>query len=146
MKRSFFAISAIVAMATFVSTDAQACGEAATTAANKTPKAVTVAQLVQMQQANQEIAIFDANNPKTREKYGTIPRAKLLSSFNEYDMAELPKDKAAVLVFYCANTKCTAAPSAAKRAAQAGYKNVYVLEAGIMGWQEAGKQTTPTSV
>jgi hypothetical protein len=49
--------------------------------------------------------IYDANPPSTRERDGVIPGAHLLSSFNNYDVAqELPPAKDAKLVFYCANT------------------------------------------
>jgi hypothetical protein len=52
-----------------------------------------------------QVAIFDANVQSTREKYGVIPGARLLSSYDDYDVAkELPSAKNARLVFYCANT------------------------------------------
>jgi hypothetical protein len=48
--------------------------------------------------------LLDANDAEFREKNGVIPGAKLLSSFNRYDLArELPADKNAPLVFYCAD-------------------------------------------
>jgi hypothetical protein len=49
--------------------------------------------------------VYDANPPSTRRSEGIIPGAKLLSSFNRYDVAaELPPRKDAKLVFYCANS------------------------------------------
>lgn len=54
-----------------------------------------------------------------------------------YDPAALPSDKAAPLVFYCSNSWCSKAPSAAKRALRLGYQNVRVLSAGIKGWVSA---------
>jgi hypothetical protein len=54
---------------------------------------------------SRNVALFDANDSKFRKKEGIIPGAKLLSSFNKYDVAqELPKEKDTQLVFYCANT------------------------------------------
>jgi hypothetical protein len=51
------------------------------------------------------VQIFDANHYSTREKYGVIPGAHLLSSYDNYDVAkELPADKNTKLVFYCADT------------------------------------------
>jgi len=70
------------------------------------------------------IAIFDANGKETRQSQGIIPTAVLLPSASEYDLAVLPKDKATPVVFYCANEKCTASHTAAKRAAQSGYSDV----------------------
>ena len=83
---------------------------------------------------------FDANGPKTRKKYGMVPGAKPLSG-SQYDMSELPKDKASKLVFYCSNESCGAAPSAAKKALAAGYTDVSTMPKGIMGWTKAGKKT-----
>lgn len=83
--------------------------------------------------------VLDANGKGTRDKMGIIPTAVLLPSASEYDLALLPKDKASPVVFYCANEKCTASHTAAKRAATAGHTDVAVLGAGIKGWVDAGK-------
>ena len=84
--------------------------------------------------------IVDANGPDTREKFGVIPGA-LKINYREYDPATaLPKDKSAKVVFYCGNTKCTAAPKAAAKAMKAGYTNVSHLKVGIKGWVDAGKK------
>jgi len=49
--------------------------------------------------------IYDVNPPSKRQSEGIVPGAKLLSSFDRYDVAtELPPAKDAKLVFYCANT------------------------------------------
>lgn len=84
-------------------------------------------------------AVFDANGKETRAKEGVIPTAVLLPSSSEYDLALLPKDNATPVVFYCANEKCTASHTAAKRAIAAGHTDVAVLGAGISGWVKAGK-------
>src|SRR5581483_8727801 len=71
--------------------------------------------------------VYDANSNDTRHRDGIIPGAKLLPGL-DYDVAkELPADKSADLVFYCANTKCMASHSAASRATAAGYNHVSVL-------------------
>jgi len=85
------------------------------------------------------VAVFDANSKETRDTAGIIPTSVLLSSVADYDLALLPKDKASPVVFYCANEKCTASHTAAKRAATAGHTDVAVLGAGIKGWVAAGK-------
>jgi rhodanese-related sulfurtransferase len=51
--------------------------------------------------------------------------------------SDLPKDKAAMLVFYCSNFLCGKAPTAALKARAMGYRNVHVLSAGIAGWLDA---------
>ena len=91
---------------------------------------------------NGKVHVFDANGDKTRHELGTLPTATLLTSSSEYDLSVLPKDKSASLLFYCANTHCTACETAAKRASGAGYKNITVMRAGIMGWSKAGQATT----
>jgi hypothetical protein len=51
------------------------------------------------------VQIYDANHPDTRAQYGIIPGAHLLPSADGFSVAqELPADKNAKLVFYCANT------------------------------------------
>jgi hypothetical protein len=58
-----------------------------------------------MADPSSKVQIFDANHPSTRENFGVIPGAHLLSSAGNYDVAkELPADKNARLVFYCADT------------------------------------------
>jgi len=50
------------------------------------------------------VHVFDANGPDTRDRYGVIPGAVLLTSDDTYDLSVLPPSKASKLVFYCANT------------------------------------------
>lgn len=89
-----------------------------------------------------KVAVFDANTEGVRKKDGVIPGAKLLSSFNEYDIAkELPSDKSTELVFYCANPRCSASHEAAERAFDNGYARVHVMTDGIQGWKKAGEKT-----
>ncbi len=103
---------------------------------------VEVTELASLLESRAAVAV-DANNPGTRERYGVIPDARLLSSSSGYELAELPSDKSTTLVFYCANTHCTASDNAAERAKEAGYADVRVLRAGITGWRDAGKPTVP---
>ena len=106
-------------------------------------KLVTVEQVQQgldtLKKDKAPYAVFDANGKGTREKMGVIPTAVLLPSASEYDLALLPKEKTTPVVFYCANEKCTASHTAAKRATAAGHTDVAVLGAGIKGWVDAGK-------
>jgi rhodanese-related sulfurtransferase len=87
------------------------------------------------------VYIFDANNEQTRKENGVIPGAKMLENSTHFATTVLPANKDASLVFYCANTACTASHSAAKRAIDAGYKNVSVFADGIEGWKKAGLKT-----
>jgi len=70
-------------------------------------KLIHVADLAKLRaDPNSHVVILDANVEETREQYGVIPRARLLTSYDQYDIAtELPAAKNAKLVFYCANTR-----------------------------------------
>jgi hypothetical protein len=50
------------------------------------------------------VHVYDANVAATRDRFGTIPGATLLSSDDNYPLSVLPPNKHATLVFYCANT------------------------------------------
>lgn len=114
--------------------------------AKKEPAKLTIDEVASLQKAK-KVTPVDANGEATRQKMGVIPGAVLLTSSSQFDPAkELPADKNAKLVFYCANTRCTAAGAAAVRAIEAGYTDVSVLPDGIKGWKDAGQPTdTPRS-
>ena len=84
--------------------------------------------------------VYDVNSSKTQATFGVVPGAVQLGS-TEYSLKRLAKDKDTTLVFYCANTHCTASHMAAKRAVEAGYKDVRVMSVGIKGWKDAGLAT-----
>jgi rhodanese-related sulfurtransferase len=85
------------------------------------------------------VVTIDVNEP------GSWAEAHVPGALNlhptTYDPADLPKDKAALLVFYCSNPWCSKAPKAARRARGLGYENVRVLSAGIQGWVGAALPT-----
>jgi rhodanese-related sulfurtransferase len=87
-----------------------------------------------------KIVPVDANTERTRKKMGVVPGAVLLSDSELFSVSELPTDKTKALVFYCANTRCSASHEAARRALGAGYANVLVMDEGIAGWVAAGKR------
>lgn len=91
------------------------------------------------------VHVFDANTDEVRKSDGLIPGAVALASSSSYETTVLPENKAEKVVFYCANTACMASHTAAKRAAEAGYTEVYVMADGIQGWKKAGKKTVPQS-
>lgn len=91
--------------------------------------------------AAKDCQAVDANGDATRKKLGVIPGAVLLTDSEAFSTSELPADKSKTLVFYCANTHCSASNEAAARALLAGYTSVKVLPDGIAGWVKAGKQT-----
>ena len=57
-----------------------------------------------MNDPNSHVNIYDANGWGLRSTAGVIPGAHLLTSDDKYDVAkELPPNKSAKLVFYCAD-------------------------------------------
>lgn len=85
----------------------------------------------------------DANNQGTRDEFGVIPGAILLSG-GTFESLELPEDRDTHLVFYCSSSACMAAPRAALRAREFGYNNVSILTAGIRGWVAAQEDVHST--
>ena len=69
-----------------------------------------------------------------------VPGARPLDPMG-YDESDLPADRDSTLVFYCSNFLCRKAPNAARRAKDMGYRNVYVMSAGISGWVGASLPT-----
>jgi rhodanese-related sulfurtransferase len=76
--------------------------------------------------------LFDVNSIQSWSR-AHVPGAHPLdpSAFMEND---LPRDRNALLVFYCSNPMCMKAPIAARRAKKMGYPNAKVMPAGINGW------------
>jgi rhodanese-related sulfurtransferase len=89
--------------------------------------------------ADKSATIIDVNGPERYAK-GHIPGAKNVA-FDKVTEKDLPADKSAQLVFYCAGEKCNACEVAAKKACELGYKKIAVYRPGIAGW-EAAKQAT----
>ena len=55
--------------------------------------------------------------------------------------ALLPKNKDAVMVFYCANRLCTVSNMAAREVMKLGYTGVRHMADGIYGWRMSGRLT-----
>jgi rhodanese-related sulfurtransferase len=119
----------------------KAAAQEAPAAAEKPMAEVSVADLATALKDKQAIAI-DANGEETRQQFGVVPGATLLTDHRNFALSELPTDKAQRLVFYCGGTKCRASDTAASRAQSAGYANVSVMRDGIKGWVAAGQPTT----
>jgi rhodanese-related sulfurtransferase len=130
--------SIVIALVAVFALSAAACKKDG----EKQAPTLTMASVEQVDQgiaANQCTAV-DANNQTTREKMGIVPGAIRLTSYDGYDVSELPADKSRKLIFYCANTQCGASHTAAERAIAAGHENVEVMGEGIAGWVSAGKK------
>lgn len=135
-------IAALAAVAIAVPTKAYSCDEHEGQAKAKPAiQNMSVKELAQLKQQG-KATVYDANSTDTRKEAGVIPGARLLTSAVKYDPAkELPSTKSDKVVFYCYNEQCGASHQAAKRATGAGWTDVSVLNAGIMGWKAAGQPT-----
>jgi Rhodanese-related sulfurtransferase len=60
---------------------------------------------------------------------------------DQFDLAKLPADKAAPVVFFCNAGECWKSYKAAVLARDAGYKQIYWLRGGIPEWTSKGLPT-----
>ena len=99
-----------------------------------------LSQHTELLAGNDQAVLCDANTEETREKYGVIPGATLLSHYRDYKVdLELPADRGRKLVFYCHSPMCGAAADAARVAMAAGYTDVAVYPEGITGWLDGAR-------
>lgn len=84
-----------------------------------------------------DVHLFDAN---PREMYDAkhVPGARWVQ-WDHVTLDDLPKDRDATLIFYCAVEACSASGASAKAAIRLGYPHVFVMPGGILGWKKAGK-------
>lgn len=87
--------------------------------------------------AEKKVALIDANGTNSYQS-GHIPGAINFETDKAKLASELPADKGALVVAYCANPACSAYAAAAKVAKELGYTNIKHLSAGIAGWKDAG--------
>ena len=81
-----------------------AVGTALAAEAQPKYRLIELPELESLQKGQPPATVLDANDAEFRETNGVIPGAKLLSSFDHYDIqTELPANRNAPLVFYCSN-------------------------------------------
>ncbi|MFZ5442039.1 MAG: rhodanese-like domain-containing protein [Myxococcota bacterium] len=83
------------------------------------------------------VFLFDAN-PKEFYEHGHLPGAAWVK-FDGVTAGVLPADRAATLIFYCANELCTASHTAAEQARALGYANTFLMPQGFIGWKKSGR-------
>ncbi|MCO4763396.1 MAG: rhodanese-like domain-containing protein [Myxococcales bacterium] len=86
-----------------------------------------------------QVTIIDVNSPERYAK-GHVPGAKNAKA-DALTAADLPKNKDAVVILYCGALRCGASHRAAQAAAKMGYTNLFVMAAGIKGWEAQGLPT-----
>lgn len=80
--------------------------------------------------------IFDAN---TKEMFVEqhVPGARWIA-YDGVAANALPQNRDALLIFYCAEPRCSASDQAAARAIELGWTKVRIMQAGIFGWVKGG--------
>lgn len=93
---------------------------------------INVADVARLQQAG-AAEIFDCNPLRVWAQHH-VPGARNIDPA-DYTSADLPVDLDRTRIFYCSDPM--AGPHAARRARRFGYRNVFVMSAGIKGWLAA---------
>lgn len=82
-----------------------------------------------------DVMIIDARPEKPKYIKGHVPMAVSIPNTKFDKMADkLPKDKNALLIYYCGGLKCKLSHKSAKKAEALGYKNVKVFAKGFPGY------------
>ncbi len=63
-----------------------------------------ISKLKALTSEHRKIYVYDVNSDSTRAKFGVIPGATLLPSYDKYPLSMLPANKREKLVFYCADS------------------------------------------
>lgn len=96
------------------------------------------AQFVDVRSANEyaEGHIKGAKNVPYKEKSDKKPGFD--ASQDSFDLAKLPADKAAEMIFYCNGLECWKSYKAGVTAVKAGYKKIHWLRGGMPEWKGKG--------
>ncbi len=93
-----------------------------------------VEKLVSMGPEKGKYTLVDSR-PVPRVQEGSIPTA-INIPYPAFDKMtdKLPKDKNALLIFYCGGITCSMSPKSAQKAEQLGYTNVKIYHDGMPDW------------
>jgi rhodanese-related sulfurtransferase len=81
--------------------------------------------------------LFDVRSPEAWAR-GHLPGAIRTAPGDA--VRDLPADRSLHLVYYGQDLRDPSCHDAARAAARVGYRNVFVMPAGLDGWREAGKR------
>jgi rhodanese-related sulfurtransferase len=103
------------------------------------PHQVELGFVKQMVDGEKKGHLFDARPKRKKYDQGHIPTAVSLpaTQFDKKAGELLPKDKDALVVFYCGGLKCSLSHKAAFKAEKMGYTNVKVFPTGYPAWKKA---------
>jgi rhodanese-related sulfurtransferase len=120
--------------------DAPATADAATADAPMAIAGATTVDadgVIELILAKPELVVIDARKPADYAA-GHIEGAVNLPSdgIDAQNLARVANDKDTPLLFYCNGVRCGRAADAARRAIEAGYRQVYYYALGMAEWQE----------
>ena len=151
VKKSFILLIGVIMLAGFLT----ACS---TTAPAPQPKAepdwrfhdiVDVAFVQQYAKVpmTENVMIIDSRPKRAKYDKGHIPMAVSIPNTQFDKMTDqLPKDKNALLIFYCGGLKCKLSHKSARKAEALGYKNVKVFAQGFPAWMKVKGNYAQVSV
>ncbi len=85
----------------------------------------------------ENVMIIDARPKRAKYDKGHIPMAVSIPDSQFAKMTDrLPKDKNALLIYYCGGLKCKLSHKSARKAEALGYKNVKVFAKGFPAWMK----------
>ncbi len=91
--------------------------------------------------------IIDSRPKRAKYDKGHIPMAVSIPNTQFDKMTDqLPKDKNALLIFYCGGLKCKLSHKSARKAEALGYKNVKVFAQGFPAWMKVKGNYAQVSV
>jgi rhodanese-related sulfurtransferase len=141
---SFHSVSLVLimvlgsAMAFAANTPTSLAGATVVNAAHAKSLMESGAVMIDARVANEyaELHIKGAKNVPYKEKSEKSVTYDV--SVDHFDLAQLPADKKAPIIFSCNGPECWKSYKATRAAIKAGYKNVYWLRGGLPEWQEKG--------
>lgn len=94
-----------------------------------------------------DVMIIDARPKRAKYDKGHIPMAVSIPDSQFAKMTnQLPKNKNALLIFYCGGQKCKLSHNSARKAEALGYKKVKVFADGFPGWMKVKGHYASVSV
>jgi len=100
-------------------------------------KTAEIEKLVALGPEKGNYFLYDSR-PLPRFQDGYIPTAVNLPypAFDKLAEKLLPKDKKALIIFYCAGPSCNMSPGSADKAKKLGYTNIKVYKDGMPAWSQ----------
>ena len=96
---------------------------------------------------DENVMIIDARPKRAKYDKGHIPMAVSIPNTQFDKMVDkLPKDKNALLIYYCEGLKCKLSHKSAWKAEKLGYKNVKVFATGFPAWMNVSGNYPSVSV